>query len=119
MLEAFKNGGWGMIPTAVFGVLMVAASLKYAMTPERRQVPLLLSLGVLTIAAGGLGFVTGLIKSAEAVGSMPHDNQVIWVVGMGESLNNVALALGLVVLGSISASVGALRIARVPAAGLA
>ena len=103
MLEAFKNGGWGMIPTAVFGVLMVAASLKYAMTPERRQVPLLLSLGVLTIAAGGLGFVTGLIKSAEA----------------GESLNNVALALGLVVLGAISASVGALRIARVPAAGLA
>jgi hypothetical protein len=118
MMNMFHEGGWGMIPTALFGAVLVAASLKYALSPERRFVPLLLSLGILTMAAGGLGFVTGLIKSAQAAGSMP-DKSVIWVVGMGESLNNVALALGLVALGAIAASVGALRIARVPAVAAA
>ncbi len=112
MSDAFHMGGWGMYPTLVFGVLLVAASVRYAATPERRFVPLQMSLGMVTLASGGLGFVTGMIKSALAIEGAGPDRRWIWVLGMGESLNNVALALALVTVGAIAASVGALRIAR-------
>jgi hypothetical protein len=112
MVEAFHLGGWGMFPTAIFGLMLVAAGVRYAVSPERRYVPLLVSLGVMTLAAGSLGFVTGLIKSALAIPGAGPDSRWIWVVGMGEALNNVALALLLTTLASVASSVGALRIAR-------
>jgi hypothetical protein len=112
MIEAFHMGGWGMFPTATFGLLLVAAALRYALTPERRLVPLVISLGLLTCASGGLGFVTGLIKSALAIEGAGPDKRWIWVLGMGESLNNVALALALSTIAALAASIGALRIAR-------
>lgn len=118
MGEAFHLGGWGMYPTSIFGLLLIAASIRYAMSPERRFVPLQVSLGIMTLTSGGLGFVTGMIKSALAIYGAPADMRWIWVVGMGESLNNVALALALLTIGAIAASVGALRIAReAPPAG--
>jgi uncharacterized BrkB/YihY/UPF0761 family membrane protein len=70
-----------------------------------------ISLGIMTLVAGSLGFVTGLIKSLGAIHQVPEDQRFIWLIGLGESLNNVALALILVVLAALMISVGALRIA--------
>jgi len=112
MGEAFHMGGWGMYPTALFGLLLVAASIRYAVSPERRFVPLQVSLAIVTLASGGLGFVTGMIKSALAIDGAGPDKRWIWVLGMGESLNNVALALALITIGGLAATVGALRLAR-------
>jgi hypothetical protein len=112
---AFRSGGWGMYPTLVFGMLMIAASVAYALKPERRLVPLQISLGVMTLVTGSLGFVTGLIKSLGAIHQVPADQRFIWLIGLGESLNNVALALTLVVLGALAISVGAFRQALAPA----
>jgi hypothetical protein len=118
MGEAFHMGGWGMYPTALFGLMLVAASIRYAMSPERRFVPIQVSLGIVTLASGGLGFVTGMIKSALAIEGAGPDKRWIWVLGMGESLNNLALALALLTVGALAASVGALRLAReVPPSG--
>lgn len=114
MMEAFRLGGFGMIPTFLFGMLLIAVAVRYAMKPERRYVPLQLSLGALTLASGGFGFVMGLIKSLLAIGQVPESERYIWLLGLGESLHNLALALGLVTLGAIAASLGALRIARTP-----
>jgi hypothetical protein len=116
MFEAWKMGGFGMFPTAIFGVLLVASAIRYALSPERRYVPLQLSLGVMTLSAGGLGFVTGMIKSALAIEGAGAERRWVWILGMGESLANVALALALVTLAALAASVGALRIAREPGA---
>ncbi len=112
MSEAFHMGGWGMYPTAFFGLLLVAAAIRYAMSPERRFVPIQVSLAIVTLASGGLGFVTGMIKSALAIEGAGPDKRWIWVLGMGESLNNVALAFALLTLAGLAASVGALRLAR-------
>lgn len=112
MGDAFHMGGWGMVPTTIFGVLLILASVRYAISPERRLVPLQMSLGVVTLASGCLGFVTGLIKSTTALSSAGADKRWIWLVGFGESLNNVALALVLIVIGALAASAGALRLAR-------
>jgi hypothetical protein len=109
--EAFHRGGWGMIPTAIFGVLLIGAAILYAVKPDKRFVPLQFSLGILTLMAGSLGFVTGMIKSLNAIGEVKPEERFIWLIGMGESLNNIGLALMVVVLAALLASVGTLRIA--------
>lgn len=112
MAEAFHMGGWGMFPTLVFGLLLLAASVRYAISPERRFVPLQVSLGILTLVAGGLGFVSGTIKSLTYIGAVDPDARWLWLVGIGESLNNIGLALALLVLSSIAATVGAYRFSQ-------
>jgi len=109
--DAFQSGGPGMIPTAICGVLLLGAAILYAVRPEKRYVPLMLSMGVMTLMAGCLGFVTGVIKSIDAMGKTDADIRLS-VVGTGESLNNVALALGLMLVASLAASIGAARLAR-------
>jgi hypothetical protein len=113
MFEHFRDGGWGMITTLVFGVLLLAAAGRYAVSPERRWVPLLVALSVLTLASGALGFTTGMIVTAQCVvrDHVP-DPGMISLEGFGESLNNVAFALLFVVLAALGATVGAWRVAR-------
>jgi hypothetical protein len=109
---AFRRGGFGMFPTAFFGVLLIAAAVLYALRPEKRFVPLQISLGILTMTAGALGFVTGLIKSCEAISQVPAKDHFITIIGLGESLNNIGLALACVVFAALAACVGTIRIAR-------
>ena len=111
MTEMFRNGGWGMFPTAIFGVLLMGASILYAVRPDRRFVPIQISLGIVTLMAGSLGFVTGLIRSLGALQGVDQTKRWIWLLGMGESLNDIALAMALIVLAGLVASVGTLRIA--------
>ncbi len=115
MMEHFREGGWGMFPVLAFGLLLLAAAVKYAVKPERRLVPLLYGLGVLTLSAGALGFVTGLMATANAIGTNPDFTShagLITIIGVGESLNNIAFSLIFVVLAAIAASLGAMQIAR-------
>jgi hypothetical protein len=116
MTDFFRIGGYGMWPTLAFGLLMFAAALRYAGRPERKRVPLVVSLGVLTLASGLCGFITGLIKSFEAVGQVGPDDRFIAIIGLGESLHNVALALICIALATLAAVVGAYRMSRAPAA---
>jgi hypothetical protein len=114
LLDHFKEGGWGMFPTLVCGVIMLAVAVKYAAAPEKRLVPLLTGLGVLTLSTGALGFVTGLITTCGAIGSerFPADMTTrITIVGFGESLNNLAFAFIFIVMAAICGSYGAYRVA--------
>jgi hypothetical protein len=112
MSEAFHMGGWGMYPTLVFGLLMLAACVRYAISPELRFVPLQVCLGILTLMGGALGFVTGMIKTFISMSEVKPDDRWFWMLGVGESLNCLGLALTLMVLAALASSVGALRIAR-------
>jgi hypothetical protein len=112
MLDIFREGGMGTIPTALFGVLLIAAAIRYAMSPEKRHVPVQISLAVATLACGGLGFVTGVRKSIEAASQAKLDDRWIVAIGASESLQNLVLAFGLVAIGALAATVGAARFAQ-------
>lgn len=112
MLELFREGGWGMFPTLVFGLVMLLVAARYAQRPERRFVPLLLGLGTVTLSSGALGFVTGLMATFRYIGGVPASQRYVALIGIGESLTNVAFALVFVVLSALAASVGAWRISR-------
>ncbi|HVY47375.1 MAG TPA: hypothetical protein VHB21_15910 [Minicystis sp.] len=103
-----------MFPTLIFGLVLLGVAVRYAVEPGKRLLPLLTALGILTMSAGALGFVTGFIKSCRAAGG-DGISPVITLLGAGEALNCVALALVLIVLSALAASTGALRLARRPA----
>jgi hypothetical protein len=115
----FRDGGWGMYPTSIFGVIFLAASLLYAWKPEKRFVPLLLSLGVVTFASGLLGLAVGTITTFRYVaGTPPPEQHTLTLIGLAESSNNIVLALVVIVISGLLASVGGVRIARdLPANG--
>jgi hypothetical protein len=111
MSKYFEMGGWGMYPTTLFGLLLVAAGLAYAVLPERRFVPLLVSMGVVTFGSGLLGATMGIIRTFAFIGELPAGDQYpVTLAGISESLVNVVWAFIFLVLAMLSASVGALRL---------
>lgn len=107
MIEAFHLGGWGMYPTALFGTMLVMTAGHYALRPGRLSP--VIALGVLTLLASALGFVTGVIKTALSAGQMDPYQPGVVVTGFGESLVNVGFGLALAVLAAIGVCVGLAR----------
>jgi Na+/proline symporter len=106
----YAAGGWGMHPVSVFGFLLIAASVLHALRPQQKTARLALTLGMLTFAAGLLGTFTGICNSAFYIQHVAKVDQVeILALGVEESLHDVVLALILVVIGGLVASVGTLR----------
>ncbi len=111
----FRDGGWGMYPTSLFGFLLVAAATLTLLRPERRFVPVLLALAAVTLGSGLLAFSVGVANSLHFLPrAPPADRFTLAALGVAESLNNVVLALVLVVLASLLAALAALRAALAP-----
>lgn len=108
MLDAFHQGGWGMYPTLFFGALSIAAAAAYARSPDARRLKLSMLLSVVTMLAGLLGFTTGLMTTLGASDGLPNQIELI-AAGTFESLNNVALALILLVFSGLVTAVGVWR----------
>lgn len=113
MMDAFIAGGFGMYPTLVAGLALLAACVRYARRPESRYVPLMLCLGLFTLLAGALGFISGVITVLKAItGPLADAGPSVLYIGIQESLHNVALALLLTTLSALVASVGAWRLSQ-------
>lgn len=111
--DAFIAGGWGMYPTLIAGLALLGTSLRYASRPESRYVPLMIALGLFTLFAGGLGFITGVITVLRFYAEMQGEPRpAILYYGFQESLHNVALALLLTMMSTLAASIGAWRLAQ-------
>lgn len=112
MTDLFDEGGWTMYPTALFGALTVLVSLVLAVRPERRFVPLFVSLSALTVMTGVVGVMwglTGMVKAA--TNAAPQDLQTIVAACATQALNSLLLAFVLVVFATLGATSGALRVA--------
>lgn len=116
MGNAFHLGGWGMYPTAVAVLVLVAASIRYALKPDARKNPMLRQLSLLSFTVGALGTVTGCIKAFTGIEDASQTHYAI--IGLGEALNCVAFGLCGVVLGGIFIAIGRARLAGKPSAEL-
>jgi hypothetical protein len=112
MIQWLSHGGYPMLVTLVFGVFSIGAAARYAVRPERRYVPLVVALGSMTFLCGLFGFTTGVIKSLAGLDLVPADRRWIWMLGLGESLVNVAFAFGLVAVATLAMVIGAWKVAR-------
>jgi len=109
----FQAGGFGMYPILLSGFLLVGSSVLFLLRPERRFELLVVSLGVVTLAAGLLGCSVGMIKSAHYLGQVAEPERLkILALGCAESMHDVVLALILIVVAGLITAVGALRVAR-------
>jgi hypothetical protein len=113
MGNAFHLGGWGMYPTAIAVLVLVAAAIRYALKPDARKNPLLRQLSLLSFTVGALGTVTGTIR---AFTSIEDGSQSYYaIIGLGEALHCVAFGICGVVLGGIFIAIGRARLASKPA----
>jgi hypothetical protein len=81
--------------------------------PERKSMPLVGGIGVLTLCSGLLGTSVGMINTFRYVQSLAPDKQLeVALLGCAESLNNLVLALLLMVLTALLAIGGAVRVLR-------
>jgi len=112
MIDAFRLGGWGMYPTTLVGLVMIATAILYARRPDPRRLHVVRNLQRLTLLVSCLGFVTGVINSFLATGGADmYEVGSLVVVGVGESLHNLGLGLVLLVIASIATTIGAARCA--------
>ena len=117
MSEFFKDGGYGMFPTLVIGLLLLATAVLYAVRPSAKRARVGLVLGLVTLASGLLGASVGMAMSAHFIPKVAKADQLeILAQGFAESSHNVVLALIVVVLAGLVASVGAARSADEPSA---
>ncbi len=111
----FEEGGFGMYPTLIFGFVLMASAVLSIRHPERKWLTFVM--GALTSASGVLGTSMGLINTMKAVAKTPADQQlVIFSVGTAESLNNLVLAMILLILSLLVAAVAAFLHAKTAAA---
>ncbi len=112
MVSAFQAGGFVMVPTLAFGLLLLAVGFVYSLDPERKLVSLFAILGIVELASGVFGTVMGVVTTFLFVAKLPEPQQYpTMLLGVAESLHNLALALALVVLSTLALAIGALRAA--------
>ena len=108
--EFFRDGGWGMYPTAICGFALLASGFLYLLRPESRYTPLVFCLGFMTLIAGVLGMLTSLITTFRYLQNVaPADQLKIGALGFAESTNNMVLALILTFLAALPTLGGVVR----------
>ncbi len=113
MGQFFLEGGFGMFPVLLFGCLFVAAAVLQALRPDRKLWQLLEGLGAMTVGAGVLGCSMGIISTGSYISRVaPGEQLQIALAGVAESTHNIVLAMVLLIIGAIAASVGGFRISR-------
>lgn len=114
--DFFRAGGFGMYPTLALGLFLLAACVLYAIRPNPKRARVALALGGSTVASGLLGAFMGMATTAHYIPQVQKSDQLeILALGFGESIHNVVLALLVVVLGCLVATVGTLRSATATA----
>ena len=109
----FRDGGFGMYPTSLFGFALIASAGLLVLRPERRFVHLVGVLGLLTMGAAVLGTTVGIINTFRYIMTVPASDQFeIAALGCAESLNNLVLGLMLGVLAALLGSIAAFRASR-------
>ncbi len=113
MIEFFKEGGWGMWPVLVLGLVMVGSAGRYVMDrePVRLRFVKATSFALLTaIALATLTDVAQVLWYISDEARAPADQRIaIFIEGMKECTRPGALGLGLLELALVLVAIGVYR----------
>lgn len=110
MLDLYTEGGWTMFPTTLFGFLAMGAAAVIALRPERRFVPLVISLSVMTLCTAFLGSVIGVFGVVKATANAaPADVSTIVTACATQALSSLLVAFVCLTLANLGTAAGALR----------
>lgn len=110
IVQFFREGGFGIWPTLLLGVTALSLAIHHALTPRPAHLPLLIGLGLATLAAGALGTCMGFMATFKYIQHVPQAEQgTIAMLGISESLTNVVLALIVCVLLPLLGGIGSWR----------
>jgi hypothetical protein len=115
MTDFFRMAGVGIWPVTAFGLFTLVVAARYAWHAAPDRLALVLGSGTLTLLAGVLGSVKGF-QSAVVGANGELSMLPIIAVGAREALNNLVLALVMVMVACLVATLGAWRAHRVVAA---
>lgn len=107
----FRDGGFGMYPTSLFGFLLVLSAALCVLRPERSFAAVSGALSALTLSSGLLGTAVGIVTTFHYLPNVPEADRrfTIAALGCAESLNNVVLALILLCVSALLLSIAAVR----------
>jgi len=99
-----------MYPTLLAGVVLVAAAIHYARSPDAGRLRVVRNLQLLVMLVGTLGFISGVIHGFTSVGDLRvYEAGPMAIVCVGEALCCIGLALVMLVASTIATSIGAQR----------
>lgn len=119
MFDFFVEGGWGMWPILVFGMVTVGAGLQFARRPEPGKLGFIAAMGLTTLVATihatwiDLGAVFSYLSDPAKV----PDGELarVLVVGLKESTRPGSLGGLLLAIACLLSAVGVLRAGRATA----
>jgi hypothetical protein len=116
MMEFFKEGGWGMWPILVLGLITVGAAARFASKPERRQIGFLAAMALATLTSvfhatwTDIGAVCRGLADEKFVAEA--DMSRVLAEGLKECTRPGAMGGAFLTLAAILVAVGMLRIDR-------
>lgn len=116
MIEFFKEGGFGMWPILVFGLILLGAAIRFAAKPDRRQVGFLGAMALTTVVTMVHATWTdfGAVFKAMSDPSIIPDaemSRTMWE-GFKECTRPGAFGGGLLAIACMFFAVGVLRMNR-------
>jgi hypothetical protein len=116
MIEFFKEGGWGMWPILVLGLVTVGAAARFALKPAQRQIGFLAAIGLATLISIFHATWTdfGAVFSALSDEKFAPDAVAprILAEGLKECTRPGAMGGSFLTLAAILVAVGMLRLGR-------
>ena len=103
--------GWGIWPVLLFSAIALGLAARHAIRPSRQLVPLIVGFSIATLIAGALGTVTGLQHAVAPLFQIEADRRWIFLLGLGEALNNMVASLIAVMFVSFGTMIGSYRLA--------
>jgi hypothetical protein len=116
MMNLFVEGGWGMFPVLVFGLVLTVSAGRYAWEPAAARLRFITAMSVLLVTAITHAMLTNIAAVFSFVRNpeLAADDQLVRIVftGLMESTRPGALGGALLVLALVLVCVGVYREGR-------
>ena len=109
-MEYIREAGWPVFLVLALGITALTVAVRYAVTPQRGVLTLIVGLGVASLLMAAFGTAVGLDTSIDGITRVEPERRWIVLIGLKESMRNIEFALLLAVPTALCATVGAYRL---------